>query len=258
MDTLADPLLPTPPLDHAASVTMSSDTTSNSSARDEAPLTAAELLRRKQKRASQSEPKIDSVDLDDEIRRLEAELQSDSDDSSTSSDSSETDSSNDSQNNNDNDASDKVVCLSKVKDDTIESLPQHLLPSGKRRKIKGFDDEYTKEKKPAIGLEAAVKEILQGYVPRSAEKLPFYCRYCAKQYSTEDDFIAHKQTDFHIKAEEMERKASYCRLCRKQLTSPVQLQEHLKSRPHKEILQKRKQRQLGGKPGYRPNNVQWK
>lgn len=150
-----------------------------------------------------------------------------------------------------------VLCLSTVKDDRIEALPTQYLPTNKKRVLRNVDrDEApggtSSKKKRSVatsatttarrsqqvssGLERAVKEVLEGYQPRSSERLAFYCRVCAKQYGNEDDFFQHRQTDFHQAAVEMERKMSYCKLCRRQLTSPAQLKEHLRSKPHKERL----------------------
>jgi hypothetical protein len=46
----------------------------------------------------------------------------------------------------------------------------------------------------------------------------------------------HKTTDFHKAAVSVEKKATYCKLCRKQLTSIVQMQDHLESRPHRDKM----------------------
>jgi hypothetical protein len=91
------------------------------------------------------------------------------------------------------------------------------------------------------GLESAVREVLDSYVPRSSERLPFYCRVCAVQYANLDEFRSHQSTDAHIAAADVDRKVSYCKLCRKQLTSPAQLREHLQSRPHRDRLERTKQ-----------------
>jgi hypothetical protein len=40
-------------------------------------------------------------------------------------------------------------------------------------------------------------------------KVPFYCRHCAKQYANELEFPESRETDFHKKAVEIERKATY-------------------------------------------------
>jgi len=239
---------------------------STSSSSDQ--LTAAEILRR---RLASQQPTIKTCapsskipesskddtqnDIDDEIRRLEAELQNDDDDddNATSSSSSSADDEESNRPLSSGDVGAQVISLSTVKDDRIEKLPNQLLPKTKKRtlKIDNEDDNVPKKKKekpkqenPKLdGLKAAVKEILDGYKPRSSERLPFYCRVCAKQYNNEEEFFQHKLTDFHKTAVEMERKASFCKLCRKQLTSPAQLQEHLKSRPHKERLQSLRNRQ---------------
>jgi hypothetical protein len=191
-------------------------------------LTAAELVRKrtgKQEQQPEKAEEADNEDLDERIRQLEAELNSDNDESTDDGDS-------------DSDAEEEeepgVLCLSTAKDERIKGLSQDLLPTNKKRSLKGIDSRPSQ--KPKSGLETAVKELLDGYVARSAERLPFYCRVCAHQYTNEPEFREHKQGDFHQTAAEMERKASYCKLCRKQLTSPAQMKEHLFSRPHKERL----------------------
>ena len=203
-----------------------------------------------------SEPE---VDLDDEIRRLEQELQN-----SESSDS-------DDDEGGDEDSTAGIVCLSAFADDRSEHLPESCLPepgkyssrAGKSPNEVGTNKRHEIEKRRAeerknSGLEQAVKEVLNGYKPRSSERLPFYCRYCAKQYNNETEFFEHKQTEFHKTAVDMERRATYCRLCNKQLTSPAQMKEHLKSRPHKERLQNVRERQRGqGNRRSDPKRRQW-
>ena len=228
-------------------------------------LTASELLRRQaQKKDSRlkleetDEKKSSNGDIDDEIKRLEAELANDSDSSSENEDS-ESDSSSESD---DDDSNEKpkvkvessepgVVSLSSLEKDRIESLPSHLLPAARKRSLKtdgkGEKEIAKKPKQVDNGLASAVKEVLSGYVARSSERLPFYCRFCQKQYSNENEFFEHKQTEFHKTAVEVERKASFCKLCRKQLTSPEQLKEHLTSRPHKERLERARSRNPGGR-----------
>jgi hypothetical protein len=192
------------------------------------------------------------VDIDEEIRRLEQELENSS--SSEGSDSED----------DDGESSYPVVLsLSKFAKDRIEQLPGTCLPEpGRYNKKDGMRMSLVSKKKKAEievsnGLREAVKEVLNGYKARSSEKLPFYCRVCAKQYDNETDFFNHKSTQFHKTAVEMEKKASFCKLCRKQLTSPEQMKEHLKSRPHKERLQKMRDRQ-GGRGQQQINRRQWK
>jgi hypothetical protein len=242
--------------------TASNESSSSSSDSDPAlPVTAAELLRQKTAQNTKTSVKFiePEVDYDEEIRRLEQELEGGSE-SSDDDDSGEEDS-----------KEQAVLSLSTLADDRIEALPANLLPVplGKKRLLKGIDQDYKdgeRAKKrgkhePSAGLRAAVKEVLDGYKPRSAERLPFYCRVCSKQYNNEEEFLKHKMTEFHETAEAMEKKATFCKLCRKQLTSPAQMKEHLMSRPHKERLQKvregqpnREQRQPGGQ---RNSNRQW-
>lgn len=197
------------------------------------------------------------VDIDDEIRRLEQELEA-----SDSSDDSDLDSLDPEEG--------QVLSLSKFADDRVEKLPGQYLPEpGRYNPSKdGMKVQAAKRKgrasvresedaKRSSGLKQAVQEVLAGYKARSWERLPFYCRVCAKQYDNETEFFNHKETEFHRVAVETERKASYCRLCRKQLTSPEQMKEHLASRPHKDRLQKMKDRQQGGRSQRNKGGRQW-
>ena len=199
------------------------------------------------------------VDLDEEIRRLEQELEaSDSSDEESESDDS-------------NIAHTKVLSLSKFADDHVQHLPNNCLPEPGRYHPSrdGMKSTQAKKKQPnnltkeiedkerSSGLKQAVQEVLSGYKARSSERLPFYCRVCAKQYDNETDFFSHKNTEFHKVAVETERKATYCRLCRKQLTSPEQMKEHLRSKPHREKLQNMKNRQRGGRNQQNRGNRQW-
>jgi len=164
-----------------------------------------------------------------------------------------------------------VVSLSKYAEDRVESLQAKNLPESlgykglggpkkKRKKsaLVGGGDTKTNtnppRKKKKSGLELAVEEVLGGYTARSSEKLPFYCRYCAQQYPDATTFFQHKMTDFHRTAVELERKHTYCKLCRKQFTSPVQMTEHLQSRPHKEKLRTVRARQQQQQPSPRRGN----
>jgi hypothetical protein len=188
---------------------------------------------------------LPQVDIDDEIRRLEAEL--------------EKSSSSEGSGDEDDAASDDAgfLSLSKFAKDRIESLPTTALPMpGRYNPRDGM--KRAKKKRPAVssGLREAVKEVLNGYKARSSERLPFYCRVCAKQYDNETEFFNHRSTQFHKTAVDMEKKASYCKMCRKQLTSPDQMKEHLSSRPHRERLQKMKIRQ-GGQKQQNSGRRQW-
>lgn len=193
----------------------------------------------------------EEVDIDDEIRRLEMELNNDS-----SGDESEYDSPDDMENDNGTPA---VISLSAYAQDRIEHLPESCLPEPGKYNPRGSSKIGTKsgpvKKKEGHqkmdGLKEAVQEVLNGYKARSSERLPFYCRFCSKQYGNEKEFFEHKNSDFHKTAVELERKATYCRLCLKQLTSPEQMKEHLKSRPHRERLQFVKSRQRAETSGKR-------
>jgi hypothetical protein len=205
------------------------------------------------------------VDLDDEIRRLEMELEQSSSGSSADDDDGDEDE--------DEDDEPAVLSLSQFANDRIEHLPGSALPEPgkydplqrprKKKNSKESKNAMREVQKKTDGLREAVQEVLAGYKPRSSEKLPFYCRFCAKQYNSEDEFLEHKQTEFHQTAVAMEKKATYCRLCQKQLTSPPQMREHLASRPHKERLhtvqtrQRSEQGQRGKKNPQDRSTRQW-
>ena len=198
---------------------------------------------KKQVKFSDQQDVSSGGNVDDEIERLERELMNGSDDDSdgsSSSDEEELDNGDDSSNNNNNTNNNNnaaILSLSEFADDRVESLASACLP------VPGRYDAMKKIKNPKKsaekrGLEMKVQEILGGYTARSSEKLPFYCRFCSKQYENKEDFYEHKNFEFHKTAVAMETKATFCKLCRKQFTSPVQMKEHLSSRPHKERLQK--------------------
>mmetsp|Transcript_14814 Transcript_14814/g.30647 ORF Transcript_14814/g.30647 Transcript_14814/m.30647 type:complete len:176 (+) Transcript_14814:584-1111(+) len=139
-----------------------------------------------------------------------------------------------------------VLSLSEFANDRVESLSSTCLPVPGKYSLKKRKKAERKQSQPTAeksGLQKAVEEVLGGYKARSSEKIPFYCRFCSKQYENEDAFHAHKTTEFHKTAVAMEKKATYCKLCRKQFTSPVQMKEHLSSRPHKQRLQNVRSRQ---------------
>eukprot|EP00986_Skeletonema_menzelii_P014346 scaffold9458_cov126-Skeletonema_menzelii.AAC.3 len=207
----------------------------------------------------------EKVDLDEEIRRLEAELaeSDDNDDEDEESDYDDDSSNDDSKDGNITPKTDGIICLSSVADERIVPLPQDALPQNKRRTLKNIDagenGEPKKSKKRksmssnpkeehaiSEGLKDAVNELLSNYVPSSHLKKPFYCRVCQHQSESESDFLSHKQSEFHKGAVQQEKKRTYCKLCRKQLTSIVQMEEHLKSRPHREKMDFVKSKQSGG------------
>jgi len=188
-----------------------------------------------------------SGDIDDEIARLEMELMNDTDDSQGSSDVDEISDTNSVN----GDHKTAILSLSSFANDRIETLPSACLPvpgkySLSKKKLKPKNNPVIHEKS---GLQKAVEEVLGGYTARSSERIPFYCRFCSKQYENETTFYQHKASDFHKTAVALERKATYCKLCRKQFTSPIQMKEHLSSRPHKQRLQFVRTRQKG--PHYR-------
>lgn len=256
---------------HSSDDSESEDEKINQDTDDIDMLPFAERMRRNRQAAAEKNGNSDekkvaankkTEDIDDEIERLEAELndsvgvdsESDDDESARDGDTSMGALSEEREES-------RIISLSKVAEDRIPALPKSYLPLPQcKRTLKidlemnGDDDSSDRKKRkrddqttqPGDGLKAAVREVLGGYVARSSERLPFYCRVCAKQMSNEEDFRDHKKTEFHRVAVREEQKASYCRLCRKQFTSPVQLKEHLNARPHREKLAAVKAKQRGG------------
>ncbi|KAL3910798.1 MAG: hypothetical protein SGILL_007551, partial [Bacillariaceae sp.] len=201
-------------------------------------------MKKKKKTVKFQDDDEEEENLDDEIARLERELAV-ADNSSESESEDDQDASGNEEDDGDVPKQPAILSLSKFSDDHVEQLPAAALPEpgrydmdGKKTKKRKLEtDTNNNAPKPPSGLEQAVKEVLQGYQARSSEKLPFYCRFCAKQYSSEKEFLEHRRlSEFHKTAVEAERKATYCKLCRLQLTSPVQMKEHLKSKPHRERL----------------------
>jgi hypothetical protein len=195
--------------------------------------------KKKQVKFSDQQDVVSSGDnVDDEIERLERELMNGSDDDSDDSSSSDEEELDNANNNNTNNNA-AILSLSEFADDRVESLASTSLPvPGRYDATKKRPSKNPKKSAEKRVLELKVQEILGGYTARSSEKLPFYCRFCSKQYDNEEDFYEHKTFEFHKTAVAMETKATFCKLCRKQFTSPVQMKEHLSSRPHKERLQK--------------------
>lgn len=236
---------------------------------DETSLPLAERLRRRAETGTVSEEKdaeLKQEDIDDEIRRLEAELAADVDSDSDSMSEEEEDQPRQVRFGKDTvkeipfiqpdrDSKASVICLSEVAEARIQPLPSSCLPAVVRKK-RSSQDDWKKDKKrvKVDGLQEAVKEVLAGYVARSSERLPFYCRVCSKQYESKEEFFEHRDTEFHRTAVELEQKASFCKLCRKQFTSPVQLKEHVTSKPHHDRLQRVRERQ---KPTGRGGKRQW-
>ena len=271
---------------------------------EDEPLPFAELMRKRAGESSKVDGKErhggdddgsdgEGEDIDDEIRRLEAELAagSDDDDSSEYSEGSDDESipdddqlegqskrkisfgpsteyTDDRMNDSDEHVpSEGGIIRSNLEAERIAPLPKSALPQMKRRKLKGIDadvdgdgEKEKKKKRKASnkddedineGLREAVKEVLSGYEARSHERIPFYCRVCSVQSKDMESFLAHKNTDFHKAAVKAERKATYCQACRKQFTSPVQMEEHLNSKPHHERMIYLRSKNHGGGGGGR-------
>lgn len=212
------------------------------------------------------------VDIDEEIRRLEAELAADSDsegeeDGSCQGSGSENRKITFGQNTTYSFAKDRddsayetsdllmdssgLICLSESASERIEPLPASAMPQISRKPA--IDEKKAKkrkrdEKEHAVnaGLKSAVEDLLSNYKTRSeVEQTPWYCRVCQYQVDGEADFLAHRSSEFHKTAMHEHQKKTYCRMCRKQMTSLVQFQEHLNSKPHREMLARKRAQQQG-------------
>ncbi len=216
-----------------------------------------------------------TIDLDEEIKRLEEELaeesQDDDDDDVDESDNEIEESDVDSKDGKSNDVvdgnhSNGIIRLSDLVNDRIEPLPPSALPQSKRRHLKGVDaaakqnDEVVnasrkKRKKSqskhgehtvSEGLKHAVQDLLQNYIrPSQLDRPPFYCRICQHQATSQSEFDLHRTSEFHKVAVKEEQKKTYCKLCRKQLTSVIQMEEHLTSKPHRDRMDFVKAKQRG-------------
>jgi hypothetical protein len=221
------------------------------------------------------------VDLDEEIRRLEAELAADSpsdeddvsdnDDEGSLSDMDDgrkrqvsfgqnstltfqrdSDSDHSEVQSDDNINGSGIICLSESANERIEPLPASAMPQIAR---KTAYDHVKKSKKRKLdkeehtvneGLKQAVKDILDNYKSRSeVQQTPWYCRICQHQAADEAEFISHRESEFHKTAVSEHQRKTYCKMCRKRMTSVIQFEEHLRSRPHREMLGAKRAQQQG-------------
>lgn len=258
--------------------------TSNGSSSCDGMITAAEMIRKKRMRCNNnnnnmnSDPTVSSTatkpsrttsinDIDDEIQRLERELQQGSDDDESNDDDSENE-----EEDGVNDKATMILSISESKQNPIEKLPTHCLPPSltlSKLKSKGGSKKRTCNEDTndtnggtnnnnisGAGLKKAVQELIQNYQGRnSTERIPYFCRYCQHQAIDYNDFQHHQTILSHIQNVTLHNKASYCKLCSKQFNSPIQLQEHLQSKPHHEKLHylqsKQQHRSKNQKPMYR-------
>lgn len=248
---------------------------------DEGAVPIAQRMRRQitqqtGKTEEENSEESNTIDLDDEIRRLEEELaEEDSDDDEDLHDDDESDiqvdgdlESDGSKSHDiiDDNHSNGIIRLSNLANDRIEPLPQSALPQSKRRHLKGVDSASVPQEEPtntkrkkrnqshneqgehtvSEGLKAAVQDLLQNYVrPSQLDRPPFYCRVCQHQATSQSEFDMHRTSEFHKVAVKEEQKKSYCKLCRKQLTSVIQMEEHLSSKPHRDRMDFVKGKQRG-------------
>ncbi|KAL7522924.1 hypothetical protein ACHAWX_007689, partial [Stephanocyclus meneghinianus] len=155
-----------------------------------------------------------------------------------------------------------VICLSETANERIEPLPPSAMPQITRKvnanptKEHGNANKRHKQQQHTLheGLQHAVNDILANYKTRSeVQQTPLYCRICQHQAEDQDKFIVHRESTFHKTAVSEHKRKTYCKMCRKQMTSAVQFQEHLTSRPHRELLRSKRdqqqQQQMNGRGG---------
>mmetsp|Transcript_40356 Transcript_40356/g.41169 ORF Transcript_40356/g.41169 Transcript_40356/m.41169 type:complete len:258 (+) Transcript_40356:385-1158(+) len=217
-------------------------------------------------RLSKSTPssRIKILSLDEQISRLEKEIEEISDESDKESESDENKT-----NISTND--DIKVIFSSLSDDKIPPLPPSSLPqpgctkklgtkpkpkrsaealpskSLKRKRVQfqhDLDGTHENEVRgcvkrnqitpppPSTGLQCAVEELLANYKPTSAERRPFWCRICMYQGADLEDLKNHRSSSLHTLAVQKERKLSFCKKCHVQFNSPAQLKEHEKGKMH--------------------------
>ena len=242
-------------------------------------ITAAEMIRQQKKhkllpvRTSISNTTTTDIstnqssitDVDDEIQRLERELQQDDDSNEIDSEDDASSTRSDEEDHHDIQTDVMILSISESNQNPIEKLPTQFLPpipvtskskhstkSEKNSKKRSRNDDTTNDTNENIsgaGLKKAVQELIQNYQGRaSTERIPYYCRYCQHQATNDKDFRHHQTIPSHLQNVTVHNKASYCKLCSKQFNSPIQLQEHLKSKPHHDRLQ-----YLQSKQPHRPN-----
>ena len=193
----------------------------------------------------QSESNNNKVDLDDEIKRLEAELAAD--DSSEIDDDIEDDdyaSEDDNTSNNNKKAisfgedsihkyvdgkqttnsheadigGTGVICLSNVANDRIEPLPQSALPQNKRKMLKGIDSNDN-EGSSSNNNKRSKKQKQQD-----------------KEEHKVSEGLKHAVQDLlqnYIRPSQIDRPPFYCRVCQHQSSSQSEFDEHRASEFHK-------------------------
>lgn len=175
-------------------------------------------------------------DIAERIRRLEAELDSDS---------SGSDDDDDDSNTSDDDADDEkiekapaVLNLSKYASERIDALPAELLPA--TRSTFPMKAEKKKRKLPEEQQVSASHQAILDLV-QMPKKIPFACKKCAFIGEDLDDFNVHRQSREHLAKQQVELR---CALCEKSFTSQAQLDEHKTGKWHLQRAQKKKERHV--------------
>ncbi|CAK4684119.1 unnamed protein product [Aphanomyces euteiches] len=153
--------------------------------------------------------KVKSDDLEDQIKRLEAQLES-------SDSSSEDDSDSDDDDDNEDEAP-GIVKLSAYQDESVPALPPEMLPKPSCQSGKVSTHQNKPKEAPAPP-------------PKIVGKVPFACKPCGFVGKDLEDFKNHKASGEHA---DVVRVATFsCKLCSKDFTSADQLTEHKAGKWH--------------------------
>jgi len=200
----------------------------------------------KHQQLQRGESNNNKVDLDDEIKRLEAELAADNSSNSESDDDIEDD---DFESDDDNTSNNKktisfgedsihkydngkqttnsheadiggtgVICLSNVANDRIEPLPQSALPQNKRKMLKGIDSVDDNEGSSSSNKRSKKQKLQDKEEHKVSEGLKHAVQDLLQNY---------------IRPSQIDRPPFYCRVCQHQSSSQSEFDTHRASEFHK-------------------------
>mmetsp|Transcript_440 Transcript_440/g.1150 ORF Transcript_440/g.1150 Transcript_440/m.1150 type:complete len:216 (+) Transcript_440:72-719(+) len=184
-----------------------------------------DVKKKKRKKASKGEASSLTA-VDEEIARLEAELEAADD---TAGDDEK------------DDVDDDALIFSSLESERIAPLPASQLPAAHCRKptkrprtLEGRQERRGPAADPAVVAQA--RRLVDAAGATEKVKIPFACRLCNFRGADLDDFEAHRASQLHVVATRLYKEASFCGLCRVQCTSPLELRTHTVSKKHQERL----------------------
>ena len=186
---------------------------------------------------------VKTVDYDEQIAALEAELADLDDDDESDSEANAPGADYDS------DGSDGIedprgdgLVLSSLCAERIPALQAHQLPAvrcakpGAAAARAGGANAGPRRIEPAPELRARALALVEAYAKSEKLKVPFACRLCAFVGETVEALERHRRAPLHVLATEVFKSSSFCKVCRAQCTSPVELTTHLTSKRHLERM----------------------